>query len=96
MVVVILHFKKKTKQTVHVDRLSPFRARVETYGIAETPEVATKQATPVSMATPASSGSEVEHQTYSKENISEIYVTGVTSKTRRIRRPPAALESYIW
>ena len=94
VVVVIQHLQRKTKQTVHVDRLLPCRAAVDVP--PNQPDDAISQPEPASNDSMSDSVPQAEHQS----SISVVPTvstapSAVSSRPQRRRRLPVALERYI-
>ena len=90
VVVVLRHFRKASRQTVHVNRLSPYTGT--------DPPNSTVSATPSEepLATSSQIGAETEHQSSPlSATPPPLPLSDLAVRPRRKRRPPVALESYV-
>jgi len=94
VVVNLVHTQKQSKQTVHIDRLSPCKAAVENSSFGHPPEVAADRDSLPMSGTSTQNVTETEHQS-SPFTPSTSAHSSTSSRPRRARRPPVALEPYV-
>ena len=99
VVVELRHVHKQTKQTVHVDRLSPCRAAVEHSNFNNTPEASEEYSQDFSSTSSSRIAGETEHQSAEPFSVPQSTDNSQTpvpvSRPRRTRRIPVRLEPYV-
>ena len=94
VVVHLQHMQKHSKQTVHINRLSPCKVAVENSSFGTPPKVAEDRNPVPAPANSTQNATATEHQS-SPLSPTTPSPSSAPDRPRRARRPPVALEPYV-